>query len=222
MARRTVNNNHFRQPCSEKLKQYKRDLADIEKRLIFCVGLPSTGKTRCAVEIGLQQVMDNKYDKLIIIRPVIQPECGLLPGTIMEKMQPYIRQAGIYCESYNRQNLDELIRYGKLEVLPADLLQGDRFQNCFVIMDEMQNIHKDKTFAILSRVGENSKFVVIGDVSKGQQNKKIKHGETMLDYCVNKFYNKDYTAVHSFYEPSDVLGDACTKDIILTLIEDFM
>lgn len=221
MARKTFSSKYQMQ-STPKLKSYKRDLANMEKRLIFCVGLPSTGKTRCAVEIGLQQVLEGKYEKLIIVRPVILPKCGLLKGTLEDKMAPYTRQVNVYCEAYSGRTIEDLERNGQIEILPADLLQGDRFQNAFVILDELQNIHKDETFAILSRVGENSKFVVIGDNSKGQENKKVKQGNSILDYCLETFYNKDYVGIHKFYEIEDLLGDECTKDIIMTLLPDFM
>ena len=212
----------YKQQKSAKLSAYKKDLGDMDQRLIFCVGLPSTGKTRCAVEIGLQQVIEGKYEKLVVVRPVILPECGLLKGTLLEKMAPYTRQVNVYCESYNGRNIEDLERTGQIEIIPADLLQGDRFQNCFVIMDEFQNTHKEKSFAILSRIGENSKFVIIGDTSRGQKNKKIPLGDTLIDYCIKKFEEKDFCSIHSFYEKEDILGDDITKEIILTLIDDFV
>lgn len=221
MGRRFINAG-YKQQKSAKLSAYKKDLADMDKRLMFCVGLPSTGKTRCAVEIGLQQVLEGKYEKLILVRPVVLPECGLLKGTLLDKMAPYTRQTNVYCEQYSGRDIIDLERNGQFEILPADLLQGDRFQNSFVVFDEVQNIHKEKTFALLSRVGENSKFVIIGDTSKGQSSRKIKQGDSLLDYAIEKFKDKDYVSQHSFYEIKDILGDECTKDIIITLLDDFL
>lgn len=205
-----------------KLQNYKRDLFNPNKRLVFAVGLPSTGKTKKAIEAGIEQVMRMEYEKLIIIRPVLVPEAGLLKGDLLEKMQPYIRQSGIYIEKYEQFTMEDLIKSGRVEILSVDLLQGNRFQNCFVVADEMQNVHMRHTFAFLSRVGEGCKYVVIGDISRGQCNKKIKQGETLLDYCLNKFGNKEYCSIHRFYDTADILGDSVTKDIIITLMEDFV
>lgn len=208
---------------TEKLKAFRNDLLDMDKRIVFGVGLPSTGKTKQATDCGTHDVSEGFYDRLVLVRPVLVPECGLLPGNLEEKMQPYTRQTNLYCEELNGQkDLVMLIEEGKAEVIPVDLLQGNRFNGCYVIMDEMQNIHRKETFKILTRIGERSKFVILGDISSGQLNKKVKKGDTMLDYCLEKFAGKDYVGMHYFYDEDDILGDPMMKDMILTMMEDFV
>ena len=208
---------------TEKLRQFRDALLNPEKRIVIGVGLPSTGKTKQAIDCGCREVNKGNYNRLIIVRPVVVPECGLLPGNIIEKMNPYIRQSDLYCEELNNQKgLMMLIREEKAEVIPVDLLQGNRFNNCYVIMDEMQNVHKKETFKTLTRIGEGSKFVILGDVSSGQIGKKVKQGETILDYCLEKFVEKDYVSLHKFYDENDILGDSITKDLIITMMEDFV
>lgn len=205
-----------------KLTEYRNDLLDMTKRLVFCAGLPSTGKTKQAIDCAIKELQGGYYDKIIIVRPVLVPKAGLLPGTLLEKMQPYTRQADVYCQELNGEvTLEELIETGRAEVIPVDLLQGNRFARCYVIFDECQNIPQTETFKMLTRLGEGSKFVVIGDISKGQLSNLAKFGNTMLDYCIDKFKDKDYVGVHYFYDNDDILGDAITKDIIVTLIPDF-
>lgn len=211
-----------KQTTPPKLKAYIRDLLNPDKRLVFVDGLPSTGKTKCAIENGLKLLRRGKYDKLITVRPVVIPETGYLPGALLEKMYPYIRQAAIYADMCTQEGFDQLIATKRIEVLSADLLQGDRFQNCFVVFDEMQNVHQDKTFAILSRAGEGAKFVCIGDTSKGQRSSKVKK-QTMLRYCIENFANDPYASVHTFHDiDNDILGDDFTKHIIKKLAPDFV
>jgi phosphate starvation-inducible PhoH-like protein len=206
-----------------KLTAYKNDLIDMKKRLIFCAGLPSTGKTKQAIDCAVKEIQGGFYDKLIIIRPVIIPKAGLLPGTLLEKMAPYTRQSNLYCKELNNEvTLEDLIDTGRAEIIPTDLLQGNRFSRCYVVMDEMQNIPKSETFKILTRLGEGSKFVIIGDISRGQLGRDAKFGDTMLDYCINKFAGKYYAGVHYFYSKDDLLGDDVTKEVIVELIEDFV
>lgn len=209
---------------TDKLRNYQTDLLDMNKRLIFCAGLPSTGKTKMAITCGIKEVQGGFYDKLIIVRPVVIPKAGLLPGSMLEKMSPYTRQSDIYCrEANNNVTLEELIDTGRAEVIPVDLLQGNRFARCYVVMDEMQNVPLTETFKILTRLGEGSKFVIIGDISKGQLGKEAKYGQTLLDYCIRTFENEFFCSVHTFYDDKqDLLGDEITKYIIRKLIPDFV
>lgn len=206
---------------TDKLRALVKDLRNTDKRLVFVAGLPSTGKTKSSIEIGVQQVLERKYTKLIIIRPILIPEFGFLPGNAEEKMQYYLRQARQYVDDSTLDGFKRLVENNKIEFIPADQLQGSRFMDAYVVADEFQNVPKSQTFKFLSRVGEGCKFVVIGDISKGQANKKIKHGDTLIDYCLDVFGGKEYSACHFLYDYSDILGDTVTVDIIKTLIPDF-
>ena len=208
---------------TEKLKAFRNDLLDMNKRLVFGVGLPSTGKTKQAIDCGIRELQGGFYDKLIIVRPIVIPKAGLLPGSLLEKMQPYTRQSNIYCqESSGNVTLEELIESGRAEILPVDLLQGNRFARCYVVFDEMQNVPESESFKTFTRLGEGSKFVFTGDISKGQLGKDAKYGKTLLDYGINKFQGMNFASVHTFYEKADILGDEITKQIIIAMMEDFV
>jgi len=205
-----------------KLQALKRDLLDPSKRLIFIVGLPSTGKTKCTIELGVEQVLAGKYGKLVLIRPILIPEFGYLPGDAESKMAYYLRQAKVYVDGSTLEGFRKLVEADKIEILPADQLQGSRFFDCFVVADEFQNIPEEYAFKFLSRVGEGCKFAVIGDISRGQANKKIRQGATLLDYGLSKFAEKAYASCHRFYDEEDILGDPETIDIIKTMLPDFV
>ena len=226
MARKTTGEEKpkvvsYERQKSPKLDKLKKDLFDENKKLLFVCGLPSTGKTIMCLESAMEQICNGRYSRLIIAREVIVPKFGMLPGSSHGKMMFHTRQAEEYVDKCSQFSFQELVNAKKIEVIPTDQLQGMRFQNAIVFLDEAQNISQDDTFAILSRRGEDSKFLICGDTSKGQQSKKLKD-YNILNYCIGKFKSKPYVGIHRFYDTKDILGDDVTRDIIITLLDDFM
>ena len=214
---------------TEKLRKYREDLADDSKRLIICRGLPVTGKTYAAVTTALKIICrpESPFNKLIIVVANKNHGLGYLPGKLDEKLSLYTRQIKEYIECSNGKKgaggkVKAMLNEGKLELLPLKALQGDRFHDSFVILDEAENCSWEMTYAFLTRTAENTKFVITGDTSLGQKNEHICEGGTIIDYCIDKFGSKPYAAVHSFYEDSDILCTGIPKDIILTLLPDFL
>lgn len=207
---------------TEKLKAYRKDLLDMNKRIVIAVGLAFTGKTCQAIDCAIKDIDGGFYDKLILVRSPISSECGYLKGDYLSKMAPYTRQASIYCEKSGQSTVEELVAQGRCEVAEPNLLQGNRYERCVVLVDEAQNIHKEWAYKVITRIGTGTKFVIIGDISKGQANKRIKIEDSLVYYLKNKFAEKSYAGVHEFYDKDkDILGGEIEKDIILTLMDDF-
>lgn len=211
-----------------KLKAFEEDLLDESKRLVFASGLPCTGKTATAMYCGIAKVCEEAYQKLIIIRPAVDNAYGFLPGGNEEKMAFLLRQVREYANEYAQGGWLTLQQQGRIEVYPADQLQGIRFSDSFIIVDESQNMHESTTFKTLSRIGEGGKFVVLGDVSKGQESAKVRD-KSLLHYCINKFsIDSNETPIrpeiglHSFYEEGDILGDDFSRFLITHLMSDFL
>lgn len=205
---------------SPKLIAFKNALYSKSQRLVFCSGLASTGKTKNALDAAVAQVNANMYEKLILIRPIVPQSTGYLKGDLSEKMKPYTHQASVYSQKSSGISLEEMIANETAEIWPSDFLQGNRFSNSFVIIDEAQQIPDTESFTVLSRVGQNSKLVVIGDCSK-MQTRKTLYGHNLLDYAVKKFADKPYASVHRFNSKLDILGDEITRAIILEMLPDF-
>lgn len=217
-----------RTKSTPKLKAFEADLLDDSKRLVFASGLPFTGKTATAMYCGIMRVCEEAYRKLIIIRPALDNAYGFLPGGNEEKMQFLLRQAKEYANEYAQGGWITMQQQGLVEAYPADQLQGIRFAESFVIIDEAQNISRKETFKTLSRIGGGGKIIVLGDISKGQENKRVKE-DSLLHYCIDKFSTGNDEApirpeigIHSFYEESDLLGDDFTKFLITHLMSDFL
>lgn len=206
---------------TKKLEAYRKDLLDMNKRIVLATGYPFSGKTRQAIDCAVKDIRNGFYDKLILVRSPLVSECGFLKGDYSTKMAPYTRQASMYCEDSGAMSIDELVAVGQCEVIEPVFLQGNRFERCIVLIDESQNIHKEWAFKVLTRIGAGCKFVIIGDVSKGQANKKIKIEDSLPFYLRKKLEGKSYVGIHEFYDYDDILGGEMEKDLICTLMEDF-
>lgn len=138
--------------------------------VVSLIGLAGSGKTILALAAGLQKVInDEKYNKLLVSRP-IQPvgkEIGYLPGSLSEKILPWLQpiQDNLrYLMGNDKLMLEEYIHRGVIETEAMTYIRGRSISNAFIIFDEIQNtnIHEIKT--ILTRVGENTKIILTGDI----------------------------------------------------------
>lgn len=138
----------------------------LEHDLTFCLGPAGTGKTHLAIGIAITKLKKGKYDKIIVCRPVVDAgeSIGYLPGGLDEKMAPYIRP--LYDELgyfISKSETEQLVELGIIEICPLAYMRGRTFKNAFIICDEAQNACKPQIKMLLSRLGEGSCMVVIGD-----------------------------------------------------------
>ena len=145
-------------------------LCEISIPLVTLTGLAGSGKTFLTLMCALEAMENGKYDRIIITRS-IQPvgrDLGFLPGDMNEKMQPWLAPIidNIKVAFKDQFYFDMLVERGKIEIAPLTYIRGRTFNNCYVIVDEAQNttIHELKT--IITRVGENSKVVLLGDTDQ--------------------------------------------------------
>ena len=152
---------------SEGQKNYKRLLYDKYTDLIICNGPAGSGKTTIACNFALDKLLNNDVRKIIITRPTIsiEEDLGYLPGNIDDKMLPYtIPIYDIFKESIPKTKLDYYIKQGNIEVCPLGFMQGRTFKNSVIIADEMQNSSPQQMLMLLTRIGENSKMIINGDL----------------------------------------------------------
>lgn len=131
------------------------------------VGPAGTGKTRCAVDTGMSMVRDGELRKLVVTRPTIgvEEEIGYLPGDLEAKMRPWMLPIydSLNGSNLKRDDIEELVREGVVEVSPIAYMRGRTFDDALIICDEAQNCTPSQLKMVITRIGRNSRLVVTGD-----------------------------------------------------------
>ena len=185
-----VKNINNYKPKTLNQKEYKNSLYDDNVKLLFCLGPAGSGKTLFACQYAIDMFKKNNVDKIIITRPTIaiEEDMGFLPGDIREKMFPWtIPIFDIFQEYYTKKDIDFLINQNKIEIAPLGFMQGRTFKNSIIIADEMQNSTPNQMFMFLTRLGDNSKMIVTGDL---MQTTNKKNGLSDIINKLNDNYNK--------------------------------
>jgi phosphate starvation-inducible PhoH-like protein len=164
-------------PRSENQKQYIRDI--VEHSITFCQGAAGSGKTHCAVGLGLEYLLDDKVKKIIITRPIVESgeKIGYLPGSAEEKIHPYLLpildEIGHFISTAQYTSLK---LNNKIEVVPLGLMRGRNFNNCFIIADECQNASYEQLKMLITRLGKDSKMVLTGDIGQSDLQRHLQGG----------------------------------------------
>ncbi|MBE9028604.1 PhoH family protein [filamentous cyanobacterium LEGE 11480] len=137
--------------------------------LTFCIGPAGTGKTYLAAVLAVQALLANQFERLILTRPAVEAgeKLGFLPGDLQEKVNPYLRP--IYDalhEFVDPDKITGLIERQVIEIAPIAYMRGRTLSNAFVIVDEAQNTTAAQMKMLLTRIGQNSKMVVTGDITQ--------------------------------------------------------
>lgn len=163
-------------PKNDEQKEMMRTIA--KNKITFVKGMPGTGKTLLSVTFALQQLLRGKYDKIVFTRPIIEAageKLGFLPGDMYEKINPYmIPIFDSLLELIPQDIMNKLMtKNGKesaIRVLPLAFMRGVTFQNSIVVCDECQNSSIDQMRMLLTRIGENTKIIICGDVEQSDIN----------------------------------------------------
>jgi len=137
--------------------------------LVFGIGPAGTGKTYLAVAMGIWALVSKKVARIILTRPAVEAgeRLGFLPGTLQEKVDPYLRP--LYDALYDMLEADKVERHlerGVIEVAPIAFMRGRTLNDSFIILDEAQNSTSEQMKMVLTRQGFNSKMVVTGDITQ--------------------------------------------------------
>ena len=134
--------------------------------LVFGVGPAGTGKTYLAVAMAVSALLAKRVSRIVLTRPAVEAgeRLGFLPGTLQEKIDPYLRP--LYDALYDMleaEKIEKLVERNTIEIAPLAFMRGRTLNDSFVIMDEAQNCSPEQMKMILTRQGFNSKMVVTGD-----------------------------------------------------------
>lgn len=147
--------------------------------IVFGVGPAGTGKTYLAVALAVYALKNHEIDKIILTRPAVEAgeKLGFLPGDLSEKVDPYLRPLfDALQEMMGQDAYAKHIERGSIEIAPLAYMRGRTLSNSFIILDEAQNTTREQMKMFLTRMGENSRIVVTGDVTQIDLSKNVKSG----------------------------------------------
>ena len=178
-------------------------------------GLPGTGKTYIACAEALKLIKSRpKYKKVLLVKSVTQlkgEELGHLPGDLNEKFDPYL---GSFIDNFEKiigESLTHKLReLGLINIQPLAFVRGRSIDNTIIVVDEAQNISLDNMRTLMTRIGDNSKMIILGDVKqKDIRNKK----ESSLEVIIERFNNMDNFGCVELRDPNDVVRNPIIKII---------
>jgi phosphate starvation-inducible PhoH-like protein len=148
----------------------KRYVDAIDKHtVVFGIGPAGTGKTYLAVAKAVQALLTKQVTRIILTRPAVEAgeRLGFLPGTLFEKIDPYLRPLfDALHDMLDPDSLPRLMQTGTIEIAPLAYMRGRTLSNAFIILDEAQNTTPEQMKMFLTRLGFDSKVVVTGDITQ--------------------------------------------------------
>jgi len=208
--------NKFTTPKNTSQEEYNRILKNKSKKIVIATGPAGTGKTLFATEYGVKNFLLGNYDKLIFTRPSVSvdEELGFLPGSLEEKMAPWVRP--IYDVLYNFVTPSEVTAMMEekiIEIAPLGYMRGRTFKNAWIVADEMQNSTVSQMKMLLTRLGENSRLVVTGDL---QQYDRAFENNGLDDFLrrFRRFGGESESIVSFEFQKTDIQREPVVKEVL--------
>jgi phosphate starvation-inducible PhoH-like protein len=192
----------------------RRYIEAIEQNdMVFGVGPAGTGKTYLAVAMAVAALNAKKVSRIVLVRPAVEAgeRLGFLPGTLQEKVDPYLRPLyDALFDLLDMERVDKMLERNVIEVAPLAFMRGRTLNDAFIIMDEAQNTTIEQMKMFLTRMGNNSKAVITGDITQIDLPNPRKSG--LLD-AINILDGVEGIRFCNF-EDSDVVRHALVQRIV--------
>ena len=200
-------------------QSFKKLTTTYTTKMVFADGPAGTAKTYLAVQSALELLKKGAVESIVYIRSVVESasqKMGSLPGEVDDKFLPWsmplIEKLDEIVGVPARQNL---MNSGVVECIPVNFVRGLTFKNTVVIIDEAQNLTSSELITILTRFGENSKFIVVGD--KRQSDINGKTGFKPIFECFNNVESEDNGIYTFIFTEEDIVRSEILKFIVTQL-----
>lgn len=182
-------------PRNRNQEDYVCSLYDYNKSIIFATGPAGTGKTLLAVLAAIKALKEGDIRKIVLTRPAVEVDNerhGFLPGDLNQKMEPWTKPIfDVLHEHFSTRETARMLEEQILEISPLAFMRGRTFKHSWIIADEMQNATPSQMKMLLTRLGEDSRMVITGDVRQTDR-KEGDNGLIDFDILMNKFGNSHY------------------------------
>jgi phosphate starvation-inducible PhoH-like protein len=185
--------------------------AILENVITFGIGPAGTGKSYVVAGLAADMLREKKIDRILLTRPGVEAgeKFGFIPGELEEKYAPYIEPfRDIFNERLGRSQVDYLIKHKRICAMPLAFMRGRTFKNCWAILDEAQNTTPSQMKLFLTRIGDNCKVIIDGDIEQ-----KDITTQSGLSDAVNKLKNTRKVGIVEF-TVEDVVRSGIVKDIL--------
>ena len=169
--------------------------------IVFGIGPAGTGKTMLAVLAAIKEYKDGTVDRIVVTRPAVgvdDEKHGFLPGDLNSKMEPWTRPIfDVIQEYYSPNEVKKMLEEGVIEISPLAFMRGRTFKKAYIIADEMQNATPNQMKMLLTRIGDDSRMVVTGDV---QQTDRREAQNGLIDFgrLFEQFANSQFIRMVNF------------------------
>ena len=163
-------------PKTRNQEQLVLNLLDPGQHIVMASGPAGTGKTYLAMLAAIKALRSGQCERIVLTRPAVGVEDerhGFLPGDLISKMEPWTRPLlDVLRDYYSPRDIAAMMEEQIIEISPLAYMRGRTFKNAWIIADEMQNATPGQMKMLLSRIGENSKIVVTGDIEQADRSGK--------------------------------------------------
>ena len=194
---------------------YAKYLEDDRAKIVLGVGPAGSGKTLFACAAAITALRSGTIQKIVMTRPVVpvEEDIGFLPGSMLNKMDPWTRPIfDILGEFYAQKDIDSMVHSGIIDIVPLAYMRGRTFKRAFIIADEMQNSSPNQMLMIATRIGDESRMVITGDLK--QSDRGLNNGLADLLGRLKKSGGADESIRYVELESADVQRSPIVRRIL--------